>query len=145
MSYENSISRLSGPTWSMAVLSGTPTHPKESSPLKKLRAKWHLNAGILGTSNYLKLDLPSLEQRRTHLKLCLLYKIVHNLCYTQEFFPIGIIFYNSRMNSLSLYQPFARTNAFYFSYVPHTISLWNSLDSNHVSAQSISEFKRIYL
>jgi len=47
-------------------------------------------------------------------------------------FPTGTftprqIPHNVRMNSLQLYQPFAQTNASQFSFVPHTVSLWNSL------------------
>ena len=83
--------------------------------------------------------LPPLEQRRIYLKLCLLYKITHGLCH----FPTGIftprqIPHNFRMNSFQLYQPFARTKAFQFSFVPHTISLWNSLHTEQV-AGSYSE------
>ena len=35
-------------------------------------------------------------------------------------------------------------NAYYFSFVPHIISLWNSLDSCHVNAQSLCEFKSFF-
>jgi len=37
------------------------------------------------------------------------------------------------MNSFQLYQPFAQTNAFQFSFVPHAISLWNSLHPEQVA------------
>jgi hypothetical protein len=77
------------------------------------------------------MDLPTLEQRRVHLKLGLMYKIIYNLCY----FPPGIFSFknyshyttrnSSAMHPLSLEQHFAHTNAFYYSFVPHSISLWN--------------------
>ena len=92
------------------------------------------------------LNIPSLQGRRIHLKLGLLYKIVHNLCY----FPDDIFefrpnpHYDSRnANPLTLKQPFARTNAFYYSFVPHTTSLWNSLSYSQVTAPSLSSFKRL--
>jgi len=44
------------------------------------------------------------------------------------------------MNFLQLYQPFAQTNAFQFSFIPHTVSLWNSLHPEQV-AGSYSQFK----
>jgi len=78
---------------------------------------------------------------RFYLKLCLLYKITHGRCH----FPIGIftprqISHNFRMSSFQLYQPFARTNAFQFLFIPHTISLWNLLHPEQV-AGSYSGFK----
>jgi len=44
---------------------------------------------------------------------------------------------NFRINSFQLYQPFART-AFQFSFVPHTISLWNSLHPEQVAGPYLS-------
>ena len=88
------------------------------------------------------LNLPSLAHRRTHLKLCQLYKIIYGLCY----FPEDI--FTNRSNSIcrsvnpkALLQPFARTNSYYYSFVPHTINLWNSLGVDQVTAVSLSSFK----
>jgi len=52
------------------------------------------------------------------MKLCLLYKIIHELCYI----PSGLtgLVLSIRSHSLLLHQPFARTNAYYFSFVSHT-------------------------
>ena len=57
------------------------------------------------------LELPTLEERRVHMKLCLLYKIIHELCYI----PSGITgtVLSIRSHSLLLHQPFARTNAYF--------------------------------
>ena len=44
---------------------------------------------------------------------------------------------NFRINSFQLYQPFAQT-AFRFSFVPHTISLWNSLHPEQVAGSYLS-------
>ena len=36
--------------------------------------------------------------------------------------------------------PFAHTNAYYFSYFPHTMSVWNSLDNECVTSSTYSSF-----
>ena len=43
----------------------------------------------------------------------------------------------------TLHQPFARTNAFYYSFVPHIVSLWNSLSYSQVAADSLASFKQL--
>ena len=88
------------------------------------------------------MNVPSLADRRLQLKLALLYKIVHGMCY----FPPDILCprtnYSVRTNhSLVIDQPYARTNAYFYSFVPHTISTWNSLHQIHVTAPSVSAFK----
>ena len=89
--------------------------------------------------------LPTLEKRRLFLRLQFLYKIVNDLC----FFPHGLVTFRdtTRHNlcsshSLSLAQPFARTNRTLFSFIPNTISAWNSLPLDVVSAPDISSFKK---
>jgi hypothetical protein len=90
------------------------------------------------------LDIPTLEQRRTHLKLGLLLKIIHGMCY----FPSGILTFRDNLhcrslNPKALIQPFAHTNTFYYSFVPHSTSLWNSLTAEQVTAPSLASFKRL--
>ena len=91
-------------------------------------------------------ELPTLERRRLDLKLGLLFKIVHKLC----FFPDGTVklreqstlLSNTRfLHPLYLHQPRAHTNSFQFSFVPHTSYLWNSLPFNIVNAPSFNSFK----
>ena len=67
------------------------------------------------------MNVPSLADRRLQLKLALLYKIVHGMSY----FPSDILCprtnYNLRTNhSLVIDQPYAHTNAYFYSFVPHT-------------------------
>ena len=62
-------------------------------------------------------ELPTLSSRRLHMKLSQMYRIVHGLCY----FPEGIVQMRQSQSerherSLTLYQPFAHTNAFLMSY-----------------------------
>lgn len=86
-------------------------------------------------------NIPSLESRRMHSSMCTLYKIVHGLC----FFPPDIVLhghnYSQRTNrELFLHQPFARTNAFYNSFVPRATNIWNSLPASLVMS-SYNTFK----
>ena len=76
------------------------------------------------------LNLQSLQERRSHARLGLLYKILYKLSY----FPEGtlkvrdnILPSRSGSHQLELQVPFARTNSYFYSFVPHTTSLWNSL------------------
>ena len=74
-------------------------------------------------------NISTLREHRLYLSLCLMYKITHS----QVHFPPDIFIPKSpgtlrSTNILSSYvQPFARTNAYLHSYVPSTISSWNSL------------------
>ena len=92
------------------------------------------------------IDIPTLERRRLELKLGHLFKIVHNLC----FFPQGVFELREQTpllsitwsaHSLSLVQPFARTNSYLYSFVPNTVSHWNSLPQELVNAPSFKLFK----
>ena len=91
-------------------------------------------------------NLPTLERRRLELKLSHLFKIVYNLC----FFPNYIIKAREQtrtvsstrsVHSLCLQQPFAHTNSYNYSFVPHAISIWNSLPQELVTAPSLKTFK----
>ena len=102
---------------------------------------WNLNYNDLLSLT----DLPTLERRRMDLKLGQLFKIVHKLC----FFPEGIVRFreqtpllsNTRsVHTLYLNQPRMHTNS-YYSFVPHTYSLWNSLPFEIINASSYNSFK----
>ena len=74
------------------------------------------------------MNVPSLAARRLQLKLA--------------YFPSDILCprtnYCLRTNhSLVIDQPYARTNAYFYSFVPHTISAWNSLHLQHVTAPCV--------
>ena len=63
--------------------------------------------------------VPSLANRRLYSCLCCVYKIINNLC----FFPSDILSpLDRRMcntRAILLHQPFARTNSYLHSFVPH--------------------------
>ena len=88
-------------------------------------------------------ELPTLEHRRLETRLCLLYKIIHNLCYFDfdNIFTLSTSLSHHASHHFVLDRPFACTNFYFYSFVPHTISLWNSLNPSIVNAPSPSSFK----
>ena len=87
-------------------------------------------------------NVPMLSERRLHLKLVQVYKILHGLCD----FPDGILqiqlAYSSRLvRAQTLHCPFARTNHYYNSFVPSSIRAWSSLEEDLVLTPSLQSFK----
>jgi len=80
-----------------------------------------------------------------YFKLCTLYKIVHNLVY----FPPNVI--SPKYSSVTvtpepfLYQPSARTTTYYSSFVPSSVSVWNNLPSEALTANSIHPINFSYI
>ena len=86
-------------------------------------------------------DLPTLEERRTHLKLGLLFKIIHKLCYFPYVPPFRESIPNLRaLHNQQLMLPLARTNAYHYSFFLDSIRTWNSLDSSCITPTSYSSF-----
>ena len=89
-------------------------------------------------------DIPRLSERRLHLKLAQVYKIIHNLCYFPEAIFQRQAAHSERLaRTDTLRCPFARTNYFYNSFVPSSIAAWNSLDDSQVCTTTLSSFKRL--
>ena len=136
---------LSAPTWNMQPPSGAPIFYKISTHWKVSMQKFALrlcgknwNLGYCKLLNLFK--LPTLENRRLHLKLCTLFKIVHNLCSLNRTLPL-ISPYSHNTRCLTFLQPFARTVAFRSSFFPDAISYWNCLPECVVSSPSYHVFK----
>ena len=88
--------------------------------------------------------VPSLAGRRTKLKLCQLYNILYGHSYfPQDIFVYSSHHYSTRSHHMVLSRPLAHTNSFLYSFVPNSISLWNSLSAEQVSAPSLHAFKRL--
>ena len=88
-------------------------------------------------------NLPRLDQRREQLKLSFLFQLVHNLAFCPS---APITFRNMSVNvrnnnSFLLNRPVCRTTAHYYSFYPHTISLWNDLPCSVTSSTSLYSFK----
>ena len=88
-------------------------------------------------------ELPSLEQQRLHLKLGLMFKIIHRLCYFPDVpeFRTNIPDLRSR-HPLQLEPPFAHSNAYKFSFFPHTSAAWNSLSNECVTSPTYKTFMK---
>ena len=92
------------------------------------------------------LHIPSLQQRRLQLKANLMYQFVNK----DSFIPEGLLLShppsNYNMRTISYFTvPYARTNAYYNSFFPHMLRIWNSLPISVVCAPSSLMFKKVIL
>ena len=69
------------------------------------------------------LDLPTLQQRRQHFKIIMLYRITHQLA---SILTATYITPSTR-NTQHYILPYARTHVFKTSFFPSTIKIWNNL------------------
>ena len=76
-------------------------------------------------------QLPSLEEHRLHLKLV-------QDCYYPDIPSFCDNIHRRAAHAFQFRLPFAHTNVYYFSYFPHTMSVWNSLDSECVAFSTYS-------
>ena len=84
--------------------------------------QWDLGYDELFTN----FNVPKLQSCQVQHKLCTMFKILHDLIS----FPSSIFVHRpSRYRPNMYFQPFAHTNCFLHSFVPNTISSWNSLPS----------------
>ena len=87
-------------------------------------------------------QFPTLENRRLYLKLCTLYKIIHGYFH----FPTNVFVPQVSRHSHSLpliHQPRAHTNAFKLSFVPSSVSVWNHLPHEAITAHSINSLNHL--
>lgn len=92
---------------------------------------------------YQRSQVPHLSLRRSNAKLVHLFKIVNDLCDFPDA-PVHLrepAYNNRQANPLQLTSIHARTNQFYNSFFPKTISTWNSLPPPILSSSSLICFK----
>ena len=93
------------------------------------------------------MQIPTLQFRRSYMKLVFLFKIMNDMAY----FPSGIFVYQNSSTNTRSYNPLLlqtclyRTNYFMFSFVPHSISLWNSLPPDVTGSPSLISFRSALL
>lgn len=129
------------PVWSPHTVSLTAQIERvQKFALKIVSGEWNADYHALLT----QFQIPTLQRRRSELSLCLLYKISRSNC----FFPEGLIVkkpplpYDTRSsNRFLLVQHFVKTSAHLNSFIPHSISLWNSLPSHITHCSTFSLFK----
>ena len=74
--------------------------------------------------------------------IIIIIRITHKLCYFDDnIFTHSTSLSHHARHNLTLSQPFARTNSYLYSFVPHTISYWNKLNPTLVTCPSLSAFK----
>ena len=68
-------------------------------------------------------------------------QIIYKLCYFDEGIFIPILQLLTMPTIILFYHSLARTNTYFYSFVPHSISFWNNLDPSFVCSSSVSAFK----
>ena len=90
------------------------------------------------------LNIPSLQQRRLQLKANMMHQFVHGISYIPEDILLLHPPSNYDTRNISYFSvPYARTNAYYYSFFPHMLRFWNSLPPTLAHAPSTSVFKRL--
>ena len=87
------------------------------------------------------LQWPTLQERRAHAKVTMMYRIVNGLVEVPTTSLTTTI--SARGHGLHYLVPFARTQCYQRSFFPDTIRLWNSLPQSVVSCTTIDSFKRV--
>ena len=125
------------PVWDPCTARSIKKLENTQKPALKICSKQWDNLGYQDLLDLAK--CPTLRNCRLYFKLCTLYKIVHKLIY----FPVDILPLRSNLSAPVplLNQPFARTNSFFSSFVLSSISLWNNLPHEALTADSIHSFK----
>ena len=114
---------------------------KKLENVQKFAMKMCSKQWDLGYQDLLELSqLLTLQNHRLYLKLCTLYKIIHGCFY----FPPNASICSPSRNNASLpllYQPLAHTSAFQSSFVLSSVSVWNHLPHEALTAHSITSFR----
>ena len=82
-----------------------------------------------------------LSERRLHLKLVQVYKILHGLCDFPDILQIQFIQASRLARARTLHCPFTRTNYYYNSFIPSSFRAWNLLEEDLVPTLSLQSFK----
>ena len=117
-------------------------HSTQAFALRVVTKDWSCSSENLHRS----LNLPTLSVRRHVAKLSHLYKIVHKI---EDFRSPPLTFktlrYKTRnSHSLTLSSISSHSAQFFFSFFPHTISLWNTLNFETVNL-SLDSFKKFII
>ena len=83
----------------------------------------------------------TLNERRAHAKVTMVYRIVHQLVEIQPEPYLRPLVTSSRGHSERLYIPYCRSPAYQSSFFPNGARLWNQLPQHVVCAASVEAFK----
>ena len=84
------------------------------------------------------LDLPTLQQRRQHSKISMLYRIRHQLANIPTTTYITPVTRNTQHYIL----PYPRTHVYKSSFFPNTIKLWNILQPAIINSTTIPQLRQ---
>ena len=84
------------------------------------------------------LDLPTLQQRRRHSKIIMLYRIRHQLANV----PTTNYITPATRNTQHYNLPYARTEVYKSSFLPSTITLWNNLQPAIINSTTIPQLRQ---
>ena len=84
------------------------------------------------------LDLPTLQQRRQHSKIFMLYRITHQLASI----PTTTYITPATRNTQHYILPYARTHVFKSSFFPSTINIWNNLQPVIINSTTIPQLRQ---
>ena len=104
---------------------------------------WRRNHRDSITDMLSSLNWPSLEKRRRHLRLILLFKFINRIIHIPSQYlpapsPLTITRTNHNQKFMHLY---ARTDRYHFSFLPRTIPDWNNLDYENLANCDLDCFK----
>ena len=86
----------------------------------------------------------SLQSRRLHDRLSMLYRITNGLVeVTEEYHPMPRCQPTSRGHSRQFQRFQPEVDAFKYSFLPRTVPAWNALPHEVVMANSLDQFKRL--
>ena len=97
-----------------------------------------------------KYSLTELRTRRNYLSLSLLHKIIYEDCICifpnapLVHIPRATMYFTCSQSASTFVPPQLRTNLFQNSFLPHTISSWNSLPAHITTTPSTTSFKHYY-
>ena len=91
---------------------------------------YNIHASV--TTMLQNIHLPTLQQRRQHYNIIMLYRITHQLASI----PTATYITPSTRNIQHYILPYARTHIFKTSFFPSTIKIWNNLQHVITNAQS---------
>ena len=84
------------------------------------------------------LDLPTLQQRRQHSKIIMLYRITHQLASI----PTATYIAPATRNVQHYILPYARTHVFKSSFFQSTIKIWNNLQPVIINSTTIPQLRQ---
>ena len=117
----------------------TPTNLKQYNPAQPdVSCKTTVFRHASVTTMLQHLDLPTLQQRRRHSKIIMLYRIRHQLANI----PTTTYITPATRNTQHYNLPYARSNVYTSSFFPSTIKLWNNLQPAVINSTTIPQLRQ---